>query len=299
MSGGKYLILAIMLLLLQLLACGGGEKKTDVDINSFLPERIADIGLERISAIRTFNDKQLWEYINGGAELYLSYNFIEVATADYKHEDIEIVVDLYRFDSDVDAFGLYSMFRSPDVQPIQLGVEGFTAPATLNFVKGKFLVRLVGYDESAESSLALVNLAEEINKLIPGTMAPPAMFELFPKENRVPLTDKYYIESYLGQKAMSEVYSRNYFCSGDSISLFISTDSAGAKHMEWNNIAEKTGRQEISPEGLPYDEGYTLIINDGYYGKIIIGLRNQKLAGIVNYSDKQIELLTNWLNSLP
>jgi hypothetical protein len=298
-GAGKYINGVIILFVVQILACGGGEKESNVDMNSFLPASFPDIGLERISEIKTYNNKELWEYIDGGAELYLSYNFVEVATADYKRDSIEIVPDIYRFDNDIDAFGLYSMFRMPDVQVIQLGVEGFTAPASLSFVKGKYLVRLVGFDETPEGSTALINLAEGINRLLPGTTEPPAMFNYFPTENQVPLTDKYYIESFLGVKTLTQVYSREYFINGDSISLFLAYDSSGAKYMAWNEIAKKTGREKPAPSDLPYDEAYVFIINDAYYGEIIVGLRNQKLVGIVNYSKKQRELLTQWLDSLP
>ncbi len=298
MKSGKYIIAIVFLSIFQLMACGGEQSKPKIDISTFLPVNFPAIGLKRESEIRIFNDKELWEYIDGGAELYLAYNFDEVATTDYKHENIEIVVDLYRFDSDIDAFGLYSMFRTPDVQIIKLGVEGFTAPASLNYVKGKYLVRLVGYDETPAGSLALVNLAEEINKLLPGTTELPAMFGSFPSDNHIPSTEKYYAESFLGQKALQQVYTRDYFIEGDSLGVFLTNDSSGAKYMEWNDIAEKTGRKKPAPTDLPFDEGHAFIIEDGYYGEIIVGLRNQKLVGIVNYNKKHGEWLTDWLNSL-
>ena len=298
MKSGKYIIAIIFISIFQLMTCGGEKSVPKIDISTLLPVSFPAIGTERASEIRTFNDKELWEYIDGGAELYLSYNFDEVATADYKHEDIEMVVDLYRFDSDIDAFGLYSMFRTPDVQIIKLGVEGFTAPATLNYVKGKFLVRLVGYDETSAGSLALVNLAQEIDKLLPGTTELPAMFGAFPSNNHIPSTEKYYAVSFLGQKALQQVYTRDYLIESDSLSLFLTYDSSGAKYMGWNDIAEKTGRKKPAPTDLPFDEGHTFIVEDGYYGEIIVGLRNQKLVGIVNYNKKRRELLTDWLNSL-
>ncbi len=78
----------------------------------------------------------------------------------------------------------------------------------------------------------------------------------------------------------------------------MTNDSTRAKYLEWHNIAEKTGRKKSTPTDLPYDDGFAFIIEDGFYGEIIVGLRNQKLAGIVNYNEKHRELLTDWLNSL-
>jgi len=293
----RYIFISFLFLIVLFLACGEEKDENKSDMSEFLPAQLEGIGLERTSEIRTFDGKSLWEYIDGGAEIYLTYNFIQVATADYSRDGIEIVVDIYQFTSEDNAYGLYSMFRTDDVQIIKLGVEGFTAPASLNFVKGKFLVGLIGYDDLTASSLALVNLAEGINKILPGTADKPVVFNIFPHENIITATDKYYTESFLGQKFLTKVFCQDYFIGGDTLTLFLTDDSNGAKYLEWLEIAGKTGRKESTPSDLPFDEKYVFIINDNYYGKIIAGLKDGKLLGIVNYGEKQRELLMNWLNS--
>ncbi|UCD95319.1 MAG: hypothetical protein JSU69_04515 [Candidatus Zixiibacteriota bacterium] len=293
------LILAITLTATALLIACGGEKSGGIAaFDNFLPREIPGIDMKRVSDIRTYDNKTLWEYIDGGAELYLLYNFKAVATADYKMADVEIVADVYQFDSPVDAYGLYSMFRAPDVEVIRLGVEGFLAPASLNFVKGDYLVRLTGYDESPESGLAIVNLAEEINKLIPGTTEPPASFNAFPADGIVALTDKYYAESFLGHKFMTCVFCRDYLLDGDSLTLFLADDPMADKYIRWSELAERIRKRIDVTADLPFDEDRSFIFDDSFHGNVIAGLRKGKLVGMTNYGKKHEIFLVNWLNSL-
>jgi hypothetical protein len=287
-----------VILTLIFIGCGDKKETAPIEMSNILLENFPDIGLERTSDIKLYRGRFLWEYINGGAELYLLYNFVEAATADYKKSNTEIIVDIFLFGSSDDAFGIYSMFRSSDVQIVRLGIEGFVAPASVNFVKGRYLVRLVGCDESAESSLTLVNLADEINKLLAGTTSRPEMFNHFPLDQVIPSTEKYYVESFLDQKFLQTVYCQDYLIDGDTLTLFISPDQMGAKYLKWSEFAGRTNLRESVPGSLPFDGGYAFIFRDRFHGTIIAGLKSGKLAGIIGYHGKYSAFLAAWLNSL-
>lgn len=279
---------------------GCGNKKGDRDIATaeFLPREFPRIEMVRTSELRTYAGKSLWEYINGGAELYHLYNFREVVTADYKKADIEIVADIYKFASEDDAYGLYSMIRSPDVEVIHLGVEGFIAPARLNFVKGEFLVRLTGFDESLESGLSLINLSEEIDLILPGTKNRPAFFSLFPADSSLTLGDRYYTESFLGHRFLQQIYCQDYLLGGDSVTLFLSEDKTGEKFLQWSELADRTDKKLPAPEELPFDDDLYFIFDDSYYGKILTGLKEGRMVGMIGYNPKQRSYFEQWINSL-
>ncbi|HEX9933932.1 MAG TPA: DUF6599 family protein, partial [bacterium] len=72
----------------------------------------------------------LYEYIDGEAELYLSYGFKELAALVYyagSPEDTFVTVDVYDMDKPLDAFGLYSNLRFPDYTYETMGTEGFSS----------------------------------------------------------------------------------------------------------------------------------------------------------------------------
>jgi len=299
MTGKKYYIFIISAFLIILTAgCGDDAKEAASDMQKLLPAELAETGFIRTAEVRTFSGNALWEYINGQAELYHQYNFVDVVTANYKKGEIEFEVDIYRFETPDDSYGLYSMFRNPQDDVLDLGVEAFVSPGRLILTKGAYLLKLTGFDESIESNIAMVELAETFEKMLTGKAQKPAAFGQFPAEEVIAKSDKYFAESFLGQKFLTNVYSRDYFVMGDSLKLFLTGDEMGEKYAKWLEIADKTGRKNTAPDGLTFDENYSFIYEDPFHGKIILGLKNKKLVGLVNYSGKLTEYLYQWLETL-
>jgi len=297
MKRNEIISIGILALIIFAFACNGGKQSAD-SLNSayYLPGKIDSIGIEKTSEVRTFAGESLYEYINGGAEIYHLYHFIEVATADYKIDETEIVADIYRFGSSDFAYGLYSTIRPDNPEIIQLGVEGFAFESGLNFVKDCYLIKLIGYKQTSKTADAVKILAEIINKSLPGKTAKPAAFALFPQNNRIEHTEKIYAESFLGQNYLSDIYSQNYQFDIDTLTLFITADDSGGKFQQWHNSADII--KETAVEDLPFEDGKTLLINHSYYGKIIAGSYNGKLLGIVNYNDSHKDFLASWLTKL-
>ena len=49
----------------------------------------------------------LWEYINGAAELFLTYRFRELVVADFEQGDRALTVSVYDMSRALDAFGVF------------------------------------------------------------------------------------------------------------------------------------------------------------------------------------------------
>lgn len=292
-----FVFVTIALLVLTL-ACGNEKSNVSISTADLLAKSFGSVGIDRSSPPRVFVKQDLYKYINGGAELYHSYGFVEVATADYKKGAIEMVVDLYRFDTPVNAFGLYSMLRPDEADLTRLGVEGFIAPSKIEFVKGDLLVRLIGYDDSDETGLAVINLADEINKQLPGDTKFPTAFEPFPSENVVAGSARYFAQAYLGQSFLTMVYSRDYLLDSSVATLFLCNVDGGSKLLEWSRTAEETGKLIDAPADLSFDDGKAIGINDSYYGLIVAGIRGSRMVGMVGFSVAHQEFFADWLESL-
>ena len=144
----KMLLFSISIALLLLAACSSQDSEVDkITTADFLPVAIEETGVTRSSEVRIFADTLLWEYINGGAELYHQYGFAEVATADYRRGQTEIVADVFRFETPEGAYGLYTAMRPDHPAVVPFGIEGFKSGSSMDYIKGSFLVRLTGYDE--------------------------------------------------------------------------------------------------------------------------------------------------------
>ena len=92
-----------------------------------------------------YNNDTLFEHINGEADLYFPYGFDMLATATYvnkKDPELWLVVDVYRMDSLLNAFGIYSNYRRADAAGATIGAEGFVTTSQLMFYQDRYFVRI-------------------------------------------------------------------------------------------------------------------------------------------------------------
>jgi hypothetical protein len=282
-----------------MMACGGEKTGSQgIQCASFLPDSLIQGGIERSSEIRTYTGESLFEYIDGGAELYHDYGFVEVATANYGQAGIEAIVDIYGFDTADHAYGLYASFRPPDPEPAPLGAEGFSTSSTIDFVKGKYVIRLIGFDESAETRKLLESLAALIDGGLPGDDYLPGSFSLFPPDSVIAATDMVYVKSFLGHDFLTDVYVRKYLVNSDSLTLFLTEDGDGGKFGRWIELGMMDGSAIPGSDDLPFDEGRVFELNHPRYGTIICGSRSGYLIGVMGYKDEDRGFLVGWLISL-
>ena len=299
MNRDKTVFIAIIISGVLLQACGGGKRSSqDLTCSNFLPAEIAPAGIERSSEIRTFEGKSLFEYINGGAEIYHSYNFVEVASANYTIDGIEMLADVYRFEDSDNAYGLFASFRPENPAFVQLGAEGFSSPTSIDFVKGPFVVKVIGFEESEEIEQAVSVLASEINGILPADDSRPQKFSTFPQGDIIEATDRVYAESFLGHSFLTEVYARKYQLDTDTLTLFITEDGPGEKFALWFELGAADGSAEPASDDLLFDDSRAFVIENSYYGRIITGLKGEHLLGVINYSDDKKDFLTEWLDSM-
>ena len=278
--------------------CGGTKQSQADDLAGYFPDKIETAGLQKFSEVRTFVGDSLWQYIDGGAELYHTYGFVKVSTADYRSNDAELVLDLYQFKTPEGAYGLYSALRPDDPSLVTLGVEGYVTGSSLEFVRDNIMARVMGFEESEAVGKALRALAGQMANALPGTTQQPAMFSLFPSDHAVANTDKIIGASYLGQSFLNMIYTRDYQFENEKLTLFMVQDSSGATFANWVLATSDTDKAAGKAAGLPFDENYCLLVTNNYYGQVLAGLRSGHLAGVVNYTEQRSEFVSAWLNSL-
>lgn len=280
---------------LTVFSCGGGQTPTPPKPDSLLSVVEAP-GLSRTSDIRVYVGDSLWEYINGGAELYHSYNFAEVATADYSYGGAELLLDIYLFDSDDNAFGLYSQLRPEVAGAVPLGAAGFSSQTNIVFLKGPYVVMVTGFAISPQTAAGISAAGAVLNRVVPGRVDLPDMFDRLPSQNAVPYSEKMFAESFLGESALTNVYTRDYNLGGETVTLFLTADY-GDKFNAWKE--RQFGRLITVDLGLPPDNADRTVASDhDYYGQIVAMGKSGYLAGAVGYTDTHRDLVSGWLQSI-
>jgi len=143
-----------------LIAAAAGCKKSP---DKAFPATGAVTGWEKSSDTRTFAAKDLWQYIDGDAEQFISAGVISTSTSDYKYQgQLEAVVDVYTMGDSAGARKILESSKSKDAQTIQLGDAGLAYSQSVIFRKGPDLVRIVAYQSAPGTPQALQALAQGV-----------------------------------------------------------------------------------------------------------------------------------------
>ena len=156
----KNWIFAVAALIIAVTFAGTGCKKSKV--NPF-PATNAVAGWEKSSDTRTFAAKDLWQYIDGDAERYISAGVVSTSTSDYKYQgQLEATVDVYTMGDAAGAGKIMDNGQSKDAKSIQLGDAGIAYAQSITFRKGPNLVHIVAYESTPDTPQALLALAHGV-----------------------------------------------------------------------------------------------------------------------------------------
>lgn len=141
---------------------------------------------------RQYRDQELFDYMDGGADIYFEFGFDRVLVQAYAWGAHVIELEIYRMSDAAAAFGMYSIKKGSGGQQLDIGREGLLSDYYLNFWKGPFLVTLVGMDSSEETLSGLKAIARAVSpRLSPDGMRPPLLALLIP-DNRIESTLRYF-----------------------------------------------------------------------------------------------------------
>ena len=168
-------------------------------------------GWESAEPPQKYLPETLFEYINGAAENYLSYDFVELALGQYRGAGgAEMTVEIYDMGAPGNAFGIYGSERYPDSRFLRVGVQGYIEDGVLNFFAGRFYVKLLAYPVGPETEAALKSFADDILEGIPEPGDFPLPVQAFPKDGLVENSEKFILRDFLGLSFLSRGYIASY-----------------------------------------------------------------------------------------
>jgi hypothetical protein len=171
----------------------------------------------------------LYQYIDGGADVYLLFDFQVLLHQDFKAGAADVTADVYDMGKPEDAFGIYSTERSPKYNYISIGAEGYRSKGVLNFFQDRYYVKLSGSGASADAQLD--QLARTLSSRIGGSRTAPPLLLKLPQLHRVPHSEQYIRKDPLGHAFLAPAYVVTYASTPKESKLLVSvaTDIAGAK----------------------------------------------------------------------
>jgi hypothetical protein len=161
------------------------------DFAAKLPARVG--AWKRPARPVLYDRKSLYRYIDGGAELFLAFDFVGAVTFEYAGEGeastpatpapVAIKVDIFDMGSPRGAFGVFAHGRESSAAEVGQGSD--YVGGLLTFWKHRWFVSVLGYPETPAKREAVYALGRAIAALIPETGAPPAIVAALPRAGLV------------------------------------------------------------------------------------------------------------------
>jgi hypothetical protein len=183
-----------------------------------------------VSPPRYFGPDNLYDLIDGGAEIYVQFGLVKMVTAEYRDPGkpgLSVTAEIYDMGTPKGAFGRVARFlegrRDPSGAgkglPAAFADRGMMGDGDLVVWQDKYLVHLTLLDENPQATPEgiaaagaehLPRITEALLARIGGETAPPAALALFPTENRVRRSETWQPERLLDIEGLGAGYTLRY-----------------------------------------------------------------------------------------
>jgi hypothetical protein len=177
-----------------LLASGSALKPPGSSLGKF-PFPASICGWKATGGVLRFDARTIFDYIDGGAEVYRAYGFRELAVRRYTREgQPSITAELFDMGTAQDAYGVFTFEREGG--SVGVGQDSEFEGGMLRFWSGRYFVAVSVEHESPSAHAAVIALASEIARRTgsPGTR--PSLLSLLPQEHLDTLSVRYFHEPF-------------------------------------------------------------------------------------------------------
>lgn len=213
----KYLIFILGALCVQSLA---------IDLPAQLDKKK---GMVALSDQENYTPKTLFDYINGGAEVYTDAGATLCAVRKYglsnKKEQLAEVA-CYVMDNDLQAFGLFRQFHYNKKSVTGIGTEAAIDGRMVPFWKGRYYVETKDHSSNQVDPKKLQELARLLAGELEGNIGLPSQISLLPQKGKKSGTERYSEKGFLARSFFAGVLSAEY---ENACTLFVMKTENGQK----------------------------------------------------------------------
>jgi len=202
-------VVIVLLLSGLMVHCGGGN----VNLSRSIPMSVA--AWQAGGGDEIYGRDTLYGYMNGGAEVYLAFDFREVFVRRYSRDGADdIVLDVYDMGSPADAFGVFSCDREdPEAGIGQRSEYGF---GLLRFWQNRFFVTIMTTGEDEAADAAILDLGRAVADGLGPDGELPSILNLLPTDGLIDDRTSYF-HSNINLNNRYFIASENLLALGDDI----------------------------------------------------------------------------------
>lgn len=231
---------------------------------------------------QVFSPDTLYDYINGGSDLYLKYEFEELAVVEYRKEAMSVSAEVYRHRTPDHAFGIYSQERVPSAEFLAIGAQGYYENGVCNFIQRGYYVKLSGENTGADDRGILIGFARHISETLPSPSALPGILAAFPTEGKKANAEKFIAKDFLGYGFLHSGFTADFERSGRRYQLFVivGDDPGDARAMLRQYL------RQINYDAPTVEGAYEVM--DPYHGAMALFWKGRHIWGTAGLPDADL-----------
>ena len=230
-------------------------------------------GWAQHGAPRAYVSDNLFEYMDGNAEGYLLYGFVNMHGVSCEKDGVTLLVDVSEFADTDSSFGMYCANRDLRQPEAKIGMGGQIVPRRAIFAKGKYYVE-IAVNQEGDHTAALRQWTAALEAKTEGASDPPEALQWFPAAGQQSL--RLVPESVLGIRILQRGYVGEY----EAGKAFVVTDESAAALME-----KLRARFPGSTPAKIADEAFQA--TDQYLGRLCIFRKGKFIAGYGKVAEGQ------------
>lgn len=241
--------------------------------------------------VMEFTAINLYELINGGAELYLAYDMAKMLFVNFVHKtDKGLYIELYIYDmgTPTNAFGIFSAERFQTATSLNLGRDSYNVDAHYFIWNGRYYIRIIASDFTEELKQMGLNMARKVTPCLYDSGEPVWGLTALPHNDLIPGSLRYFKIDAMGLNFMRDTYTAKYLKGNTEISAFLSRqESPESAQAIVTDYIEHTKRYGQRTEGLTQN-GLEFVLCDMGGGIDIIFQKGRLVGGVVSVADRTI-----------
>ncbi len=186
-----YFCLALFLCISLAIVASQAYAQGPDSLRKYLPENASITPWKADGQPKVFKGKELYNYIDGGAEIFFEYGFTQAIAQRHTSGDTSITVDIYEMNHPKAAFGIYSVQRDSDMPALEVGDDGTTADTVVSFIQERFYVVVTANRSAKDTKKASVRIARAVSQKINKSSQLPDLIGMLPPSNLVPRSQGY------------------------------------------------------------------------------------------------------------
>jgi hypothetical protein len=202
----------------------------------------------------------LWEMINGAADTFLDYGFVELTAQQYSNGSVTVTVNAYDMGTPLNAYGVYRVEAPEGDLVVDAGSEAVVSPPyQCLLLKDRTYVKVEAYEGDIDEATGR-ELVVEIASALPGSVEPPPEMAALPAEGMIAGSARYTRRGLFALAELDEAVHASYVDDdGTEYRAFVLLpESAGSDEALWDALAERwqvleEGGRTVLYREVPYE----------------------------------------------